>query len=148
MDGRRKSRIYTNADRVAALAALELNVGNLSKTVRQTGVPIGTLSLWRNAALSADPERALKPLEVEKTDWAALFGDALRESVRLLRAAMPTMGGRDLAVTTGILTDKYPDFTQGRKAGFMLDQSQHLTVPPGTTLADIDTRIDALRSGQ
>ncbi len=146
-------RTYTDADRVSTLAALELNGGNLSKTVRQTGIPIATISLWRNAALSANPERALKPAEVVKTDWADLYGRAAQLGAEILTENLERYRGtelgpndlRNVAIVAGIAVDKHLDYRDGRKANTVVDQSQHLTLPPGTTLADIQQLEAQLR---
>lgn len=39
-------RTYTHADRVAALAALEANTGNVKRTSTDLGIPRGTLRRW------------------------------------------------------------------------------------------------------
>lgn len=108
-------RTYTDADRVHALATLEVNAGNATKTARSLGIPKPTLLAWRNAAIEAGSEQNLTPTDPVKTDFGALFSEALQEAVRYLRAELPQLKGRDLAITTGILADKTLDFTQGRK---------------------------------
>lgn len=132
------ARTYTDAERVHALAVLEVNAGNLSRTSRETKVPIGTLSLWRNEALSADPERSLKPAETVKTDWVALTSEVFEEASRYLRAELPNMKGRDLAVAYGIASDKFLDHRDGRKATVAVDnRTQSLVLPEGTTLEEL-----------
>lgn len=118
-----RPRTYTDADRVRALGALEANGGNLSRTVRETGVPIGTLSLWRNAALSAGTERSLKPAEREKPEWADLYGRAARLGARIIARNLRRYRYmdlkphelRDVAVVAGIAVDKHLDYRDGRK---------------------------------
>lgn len=111
------ARSYTDADRVRALAALEVNAGNVSRASREVSIPRPTIIAWRDQALAAEPALtpSLTPADTEKTDWGAVMSEALAEAVRYLRAQLPEMKGRDLAITTGILADKHLDYTQGRK---------------------------------
>lgn len=140
-------RTYTDEQRIQALAVLELNRGNVARTSRELGIPRPTIITWRDKAIEsgASAEHLTHP-DTEKTDYAALLSEALREAIALLRAKMPQMSGRDLAITTGILTDKHLDFRDGRKAGVLVDQRQQsITIPEGTTLEDLRALRDGLR---
>jgi transposase-like protein len=57
-------RVYTKADRVAALAALAANAGNLARTARQLGIPRNTLQDWAKGA-------AMAPVSAEVPDRSA-----------------------------------------------------------------------------
>lgn len=111
------ARTYTDSDRLGALTALELNGGNVLRASKSTGIPRPTIITWRDQAIAATPELtlALTHPDTPKTDFGALLGEAVQDAVRHLRAALPTMQGRDLAVATGILIDKHLDYTQGRR---------------------------------
>ena len=52
---------------------------------------------------------------------------------------------RDVAIVAGIMVDKHLDYRDGRKGAALVDNSQHLTIPPGTTLEDIRKLRDSLR---
>ena len=117
------ARTYTDEQRVSALAALELNAGNATKTSRAIGIPKPTLLSWRNAALEAGSTQLLTPLTPEKTDWAAVFAEALQEALTSLRSKIPEMSGRDTAIAVGILADKHLDHRDGRKAGVSVSAS-------------------------
>lgn len=96
-------RHYSDNDRASALAVLAANNGNLTRTSRETGVPLTTLKAWSDA-----PDRAA-PSEVrsEKAfDLMALFQAELA-------AVFDAMGRRrgqahysDLSRAAGIFTDK------------------------------------------
>lgn len=60
-------RHYSDNDRAAALAVLAANDGNLSRTARETGVPLTTLKAWADA-----PDRAA-PSEVRDELTRRLF---------------------------------------------------------------------------
>lgn len=141
------SKTYTDEQRLEALATLELNRGNIARTSRDLGIPRPTLILWRDKAIAAGVSaESLTRSDSEKTDYAQLLSDALREAVTLLRAKMPEMTGKDLAITTGILADKHLDFRDGRKAGVVVDNRQQtMTLPEGTTLEDLRQLRDGLR---
>lgn len=147
------SRTYTDDERVAALAALTLNSGNLSKTARDTGIPIATVSLWRNSAAEAmlNPSAAV---ESEKADWSQLYGYAAALGGRLIAENLERYRGRDLkphelrdvAVVSGIAVDKHLDYRDGRKSAVNIDQSQNLNLPAGTTLDDLKALRDGLQA--
>lgn len=151
---------YSEAQRIQALAALELNQGQIRKTAREVGVPPGTLITWRNQAGSIETTPALfsDPLNtVQKAEQAAeqtkVFGARLGEALDLaletLIERIPDMSGRDVAIAVGILTDKHLDITLGRKgAQIIADNRQvNLTLPDGTSIDDIRTLRDQLRAG-
>jgi transposase-like protein len=113
------ARTYTDAERVTALARLELNAGNASRTARELSIPRPTLLLWRDQAvneLSGIPDTV-------KTDWAELFGSAVQLGARLIAENLRRYQGqtlkpselRDVAVVTGIAVDKHLDYRDGRK---------------------------------
>lgn len=52
------SKTYTDDQRIAALAALAANGGNISQTARQTGIPRITLRKWQASELNDLPEVA------------------------------------------------------------------------------------------
>ena len=58
---------YQDTDQVAALARLEENAGNVSKTAREMRIPRTTLIGWRNSAVAAGQAVALP--EEKRIDW-------------------------------------------------------------------------------
>lgn len=69
---------YSTAQKLAALAVLAANAGNISKTARETGIDRVTLRKWRASELNASPEIiALKNA----------FADAYREKLARAREA-------------------------------------------------------------
>ena len=151
---------YKEADRIAALAALELNMGQIRKTAAEVGVPEATLRLWRNQAGSietapaiySDPLRTPQHATQEAAQtkvYGARLGEALDLALDTLLEKLPSMAGRDVAIAVGILVDKHLDITQGRKgAQFIADNRQvNLTLPEGTTIEEVRALRDQLRAG-
>ena len=153
---------HTEDQRIAALAALELNGGQLRKTARETGVSESTLRYWRaqvatiehataptldeiESATAAQSERAV----AQTTAYATRLAEVRDLALAILRDKLPSMSGRDVAIAVGILTDKHLDITQGRKgAQIIADNRQvNLTLPEGTTIEDVRALRDQLRAG-
>lgn len=100
---------YTDDDRAAVLAVLEVNEGNVKRTARDTGVAEQTIRDWKKSW-----EREGVPATVQAALPAALEDFASRaESIRekmldQLEAAVlnDKLSGRDLITGIGVLTDK------------------------------------------
>ena len=104
-----KKRQYTDNDKAAALAALDANKGNLSKTAKQLGIPRQTIQEWaagRNHNRSVPDLRQVKKRDLaEKLEEAA---DALLDNI-LARARSETSVAvplKDFATAMGIAIDK------------------------------------------
>lgn len=151
---------HTEEQRIAALAALELNHGQIRKTAREVGVHEATLRMWRNqAAAVADvvPYGAIDSATAaqstrdttQTTAYAVRLAEVRDLALSILRDKLPEMNGRDVAIAVGILTDKHLDITQGRKgAQIIADNRQvNLTLPEGTTIEDVRRLRDDLRAG-
>ena len=123
--------LHTDEERVNALAALEMNAGNVSKTARETGVPRQTVTLWRDQARDAGQAVAMP---AGPTDWKQVREDAAGAFMRIVTKATALLqqqldrrladgngelltpaGLREIAVIKGIASDKTLDFTLGRK---------------------------------
>ncbi len=124
---------YSNQERAQALARLEFNNGNAKRTANELGIPRTTLIDWRDQAieLGAVSEGAVTR---HPTDWKALceeagtlYLDVARDSALLLQQqlqvylALPDdeplkpQGLREVAVVSGIASDKAQDLLLGRK---------------------------------
>ena len=138
------ARTYTPEFRAQALAQLELNAGALRQTARELDVPAPTLQMWRDSEVGAlQPVQAVQPTvrakTTEPTDFVALLGQRFRQALELMAEKLPSMGARDLAVATGILSDKLLDHRDGRK-GMELNidaRSQHLALPASLTIEEL-----------
>jgi len=150
------ARTLTDEDRIATLAALDVNAGNVTRTAEQTGITRLTIRRWRDAALEAGLPVVTDVVTSEKKpkrDWSELYGRAASLGARIITENLRNYRGRDLkpselrdvAVTVGIAVDKHLDYRDGRKAGAVVDQSQHLTLPPGTTLDELRSLRDGLK---
>ncbi len=104
-------RVYSDNERVQALAALALNRGNIKATARHLGIPHPTLTLWRNRA-EADRQAGPPPA----TDYGALYGEAQEWALDRLRTLIPTATTiRDLALVAAIAADRHLDYAEGRR---------------------------------
>lgn len=153
---------HTEEQRIAALAALELNQGQVRKTAREVGVHEATLRTWRDQAWSVEVMPALYGSAMESRTatqstrdatqtkvYGARLGEALNLALDTLIERLPGMSGRDVAIAVGILVDKHLDITQGRKgAQIIADNRQvNLTLPEGTTIEEVRALRDQLRAG-
>lgn len=149
---------HTEAQRIAALAALELNQGQIRKTAREVGVHEATLRLWRKQAVSIADAPQFDALDAataaqsardatQTSSYAVRLAEVRDLALAILRDKLPGMSGRDVAIAVGILTDKHLDITQGRKgAQIIADNRQvHLQLPEGTTIDDVRALRDQLR---
>lgn len=144
-------REYTEAERQAALTALIASGGKLRQTARKQGIDPHTLFSWRESAIAAGAK--IPRNSPIKMDHERLWANAGAAAARLVRSAIAEQakhpetltpaGIQSIAIAGGIATDKHLDYRDGRKGAIQIDQSQHLTLPPGTTLAD----LESLRAG-
>jgi hypothetical protein len=95
---------YSDKEKGLALATLDANAGNLSKTARQLNIPIKTLSDWRDK-VGLHPDiaaiRSGKKLELsEKLERIAhLIADAIPHKI-------DKAGLKDASVSLGVAIDK------------------------------------------
>lgn len=143
---------YTDEQRIAALAALEANGGNVKRTAAAVGIPRSTLQLWRDSAVAAAPELALTlaPAATVKTDWADLFGEAAKLGAQLITENLQRYAGtplkpselRDVAVVSGIAVDKHLDYRDGRKSASVTVDARSVNLTQLT-----DEQLARLNSG-
>lgn len=103
---------YPEAKIVDALAALELNRGNLDLTARQVGVSRPTLRKWRDAALAVSADLPLKRTD---PDFASIWAGKELKVLDLIGKKAPDATFRDLSIFAGIAADKHLDYRDGRK---------------------------------
>lgn len=108
----RQTQQYSDQEVRDALAALEMNAGNVLRTAKQLGLPRTTLIEWRDRMSSAvDTE---KPSRVH--DFAALWAEVqAAATARMLELLPQTDDLRAVATAAGIAADKHLDYAQGRK---------------------------------
>lgn len=98
-------RDWTDEDKYTALAALDINAGNVYRTAIAYGIPESTLRTWRDerAARGGGPSK----LEREKRgNLRAKMESALHSLVESIPAKISKATLSQAAVATGILTDK------------------------------------------
>ena len=126
----RHANHYTEEQRAAALAQLELNGGNAYRTSRQLGIPRPTLQLWyrQREAIAAGREIALQELKdagmleqspgmSSQKELFAERGGRVQQVLldQLEKRAIKPQKLRDLAVAAGIAADKQMDYSLGRR---------------------------------
>lgn len=100
-------RSYSDREKAEALAILDSNGGNLSKTSRETGIPISTLKLWRDNPPNndvADIRNEKKATLLDK--WLVVADLSLDLLSRNEGAKMVDLNGDQIARVAGIATDK------------------------------------------
>lgn len=104
MAGKRTRRRYTDDDRATALAVLDSNAGNLSRTARETGVPASTIKRWAD-----DRADDLTELRDQKKEALSEVWDKVARAY-LARALDPAVlkdtGGQSAITAAAIATDK------------------------------------------
>ena len=96
-------RRYTDHDKATTLAALTANGRNLSKTSRDTGIPITTIKRWRDEP----PHPHIAELGNEKKrDLADELEHLAHAIVGIMPDKMDTANFQHLAVALGITIDK------------------------------------------
>jgi transposase-like protein len=134
---------WTDHDRAKALAALEMNEGNVAKTAREVTVPHATITMWRDRAIE---QGQTLPLSADrKTDWrevreeaGLIFLAVAREASDVVIANLRRYKAedrvlkphelREVATVLGINADKSFNFLIGPKGiEFNIDaRSVHL----------------------
>ncbi len=99
----KRNREYTDAQKAAALAALDANQGNIKRTSAQCGIPRQTLQSWTNQDRKIEVEK----LRVKKRgDLAEKMEFFLMAALEVLPARIKQASFRDLATGIGIVSDK------------------------------------------
>jgi transposase-like protein len=116
------AKAYSEDDRATALAFLEANKGNLSKTARQTGISRNTIRYWSSGGAIND--KTVESSTHKKGDLAGLWereADAALEQAALIRKSGDTTY-RDLITAAAIATDK----ARSLRGTITLDEAQEL----------------------
>ena len=111
------SSSYTDQQVAAALAALDLNGGNLRATSREISIPLSTLKAWRDGAISADAERARNTPRAENAqhDFSEVWAERQVQVLKIIAEKADEASFRDLSIFAGIAADKHLDYTAGRR---------------------------------
>lgn len=100
----RKHKTYSDSEKAETLVALDLNGGNLSKTQRDTGVPINTIKDWRDGKVTDD---VTKLRTGKKIELSQVFEDlAYKLTGALNEDTVAKMSGQQLMTSAGIAVDK------------------------------------------
>ena len=156
------SRRWTDHDRAKALAALEMNEGNVARTAREVGIPRPTIASWRDTAI--EQGQALPMPADRKTDWKAvreeagqLFAANAMTAAEIVRDNLDKLKGHDLkvgdlqrvAIISGIQSDKAYDLLVGRRgAEFAVNvDARSVHLPALEALSTDELRALARKAG-
>jgi transposase-like protein len=97
-------RHYSDEDKATALTAISADKGNLSKTARELGIPVRTLSHWFHGRGIHKPELEMsdnhkEPLSDKLEALAYRLVDSLDKK-------LPSASAREIAIAIGIAIDK------------------------------------------
>ena len=96
-------RTYSDTEKATALAMLDANGGNLSRTQREVGVPRTTLREWRDGRHNGQ----VADIRQEKKEHLAdLFEAFIRNVLPVAEGKMKGASFRDLLTGVGIAADK------------------------------------------
>ena len=97
-------RTYSDTEKATALAMLDANGGNLSRTQRETSVPRSTLREWRDGRHHDDVTNIRQEKRVE---LAGLLEEKVFAMLGgITKAKIQKTGVKDLMTAVGIGTDK------------------------------------------
>lgn len=111
---------YSEADKAAALAALDLNEGNVYKTAQQLDMPRKTLEMWAKGRGINDDVADIR--QGKKNELASLFEQIVRRYAEraLSDEAITDTRGKDAVIAAAtaldklqLLTDQPTDRTDG-----------------------------------
>ena len=97
-------RTYSDNEKATALAVLDANRGNLSRTQRETSVPRSTLREWRNGR---HHDEVTDIRQEKKIELAALIEEKVLDMLGgVTEEKIERTGVKDLMTGVGIGTDK------------------------------------------
>lgn len=124
----RKQRSYTEAEKAAALAFLDSNGGNVSRTSRETGIPRKTLTEWRDGR-GVNEDVATSRQENART-LEALFEEVTRAYLEhaLGPDAVAITTSKDAVTAAAIAFDKL-QLIRGKPTGIERHEHDHRQTP-------------------
>lgn len=99
----RRTKAYTHEERVAVLALLKLNKGNMAQTARESGIAIGTLRKWV-AAQDAATEKAV---DNRRKDMVTILEDHIYKSLDALDGKRDEASYAALINGINVMVDKW-----------------------------------------
>jgi transposase-like protein len=110
-------RQYTDAEKASALALLQANAGNVTRTCRDLGIPAATLRDWRdgegvNHAVAEIREGKIEELDTKEVISRASGKDAViaaataTDKMRLLQNKPTAINSNDLRIDLSKLNDQ------------------------------------------
>lgn len=100
-------RVYTDMDRARAAVMLQANDGNVKRTARELGLPVMTVSDWKQLwEREGYPENIAEVLPAAIEDLTGQMKSVVIEAVRIVREKLPQASAKDAAWIAGVFTDK------------------------------------------
>ena len=100
-------RTYTDEERAAVKAELTINDGNVKRTARQTGVPVGTIRSWVTMwGRSESPVGLSEMMDEQAEDFVSAAEEVRADALTVLHAKLPVAKPGELITVIGVLTDK------------------------------------------
>ncbi len=97
---------YTEKERAAALAALEINKGVVARTARELGIPRSTLNEWVSENRHHKKEAVEEEMPAARADLAERLDRIAHSILDFIPAALPEAQLKELTVALGIVVDK------------------------------------------
>src|SRR3954466_2660056 len=129
-------RTYSNADRAAVYAALQVNNGNIKRSARETHVPISTVRDWKREWEESgipEPVAAVLPQVVE--DIVEAFSRVRDKGLLELERQIENgdLKGSALVAAVGMMTDKIRLY-QGQSTSV---REERMELPPPEQLREL-----------
>lgn len=110
-------RALSREQREAALVALTLHGGNVSRAAREAHVSRRSVERLRDGVRNLSRTEKKGAEQQAGVDYGALWAGAELKVVRRVEELIPVASFRDLSIFAGIAADKHLEYTQGRKGG-------------------------------
>lgn len=128
---------YTEEDKARIFVVLAANDGNVKRTARETGVPVGTIRSWRAQFEENPPDTSALEIAVgdfvdEAKSLRKLGLEALRKKVELLVKSPGDVKVAELTTLVGVLTDKID-----RASGVASKVSHEHHLPPADEVREL-----------
>jgi hypothetical protein len=101
-----RRRIYSDAERAATLATLSINRGNLTKTAKDTGVPMRTIIDWRDKNCGVNRKGFAELQAIANNELTNKLDDIALQCVDLLPRKLSRASVKDINSVLNTAIDK------------------------------------------
>lgn len=96
-------RQYSDKDKATALAVLDANSGNISKTSRQLKIPASTLTEWRDGRVNDD---VTELREIKRDEISTRLKEIVHLLIDAIPGKIPEASLQQITTSIGIAVDK------------------------------------------